>query len=617
MPLTRTFSYQSTLPRLPIPTLTETTSRYLKSIVPLVSPTELKITTDYVNDFTKPGGYGEVLQHRLIEHDKEQPHNWLSDWWLKLAYHSWRDASMINSNWYLLVKNHPATPKILLEDSSTHLRQGKFTEFQIKRAAGMISLMLDYKNSIDNGTLPPEKTRAGPVCMHQYTLIFGVTRRPLAGCDENVQSFPATAKHINVLVRDQIYSVDVFDSNTGSRLPISAIESQLQAVVEDVEKSDAQPPICLLTSEHRDSWAKTYRHLKGLDSVNRESFANIESSLFNVSLDDWVVDKSLTGMARNVFHGERGHNRWFEKCISVVFDNSGRCGVNGEHSPLDALVPATMMEECASREPASDPANVSSSFTLNKPFKLKWVTDESVIEDLKKAQSNADRLIADSDVSVLHFTDYGADFIKKFGKVSPDAYVQMCLQLTYYKIHSKFAPVYESASTRQFLHGRTETCRSLSVEQAEFVLGFLNKQKSSLEKYQLLVKAAKAHVEYITSASQGKGCDRHLLGLRCVIKDGEKPHPLFTDRVFKESTHFRLSTSGLFPAKYVLATGFGAVVPDGYGMNYIFQPDHIKMGIESKKSCKETSTLKYKDTLVETFKELGELCKEINPAAKL
>lgn len=66
------------------------------------------------------------------------------------------------------------------------------------------------------------------------------------------------------------------------------------------------------------------------------------------------------------------------------------------------------------------------------------------------------------------------EFIKKVAKVSPDAYVQMSLQAAYFKLHGKFAPVYETASTRQFKHGRTETCRSLSSEQVAFVKGFFD-----------------------------------------------------------------------------------------------------------------------------------------------
>jgi len=42
----------------------------------------------------------------------------------------------------------------------------------------------------------------------------------------------------------------------------------------------------------------------------------------------------------NVFHALNGHNRWFDTCLTVIVSNDGRCGMNGEHSPLDALIPA-------------------------------------------------------------------------------------------------------------------------------------------------------------------------------------------------------------------------------------------------------------------------------------
>ena len=41
-------------------------------------------------------------------------------------------------------------------------------------------------------------------------------------------------------------------------------------------------------------------------------------------------------------------------------------------------------------------------------------------------------LLDDSDLEVFNFTSYGKTFMKQ-AKCSPDAYVQMVLQLTYYK----------------------------------------------------------------------------------------------------------------------------------------------------------------------------------------
>lgn len=60
-------------------------------------------------------------------------------------------------------------------------------------------------------------------------------------------------------------------------------------------------------------------------------------------------------------------------------------------------------------------------------------------------------------------------------KCSPDAYVQMVLQLAYYRHYGTWTPTYESASTRLFLGGRTETVRSCSVDSVAFVKGFESK----------------------------------------------------------------------------------------------------------------------------------------------
>lgn len=135
--------------------------------------------------------------------------------------------------------------------------------------------------------------------------------------------------------------------------------------------------------------------------------------------------------------------------------------------------------------------------------------------------------------------------------------------------------------------------------------------KKPSEKYKLLQKACIAHVEYIQAASSGKGCDRHMLGLRLCMKEGESA-AMFADPIFKESTSFRLSTSQLFPTRFISATGFGAVVPDGYGMNYIFENDIIKIGVESKLDCKETSTRKFKESLVHVWRDMRVMCEAVN-----
>jgi Choline/Carnitine o-acyltransferase len=52
----------------------------------------------------------------------------------------------------------------------------------------------------------------------------------------------------------------------------------------------------------------------------------------------------------------------------------------------------------------------------------------------------------------------------------PDAYVQMALQLAWYKTRGSFTATYETALTRAFDKARTETIRTLSEDSRAWVL---------------------------------------------------------------------------------------------------------------------------------------------------
>ncbi|KAI8812157.1 acyltransferase ChoActase/COT/CPT [Cladochytrium replicatum] len=604
-----TFSQQAKLPRLPIPALQETAATYLKSLIPVLTPSELQATRNAVEEFIRPGGIGESLQARLVEYDRTQPNSWLERWWLSLAYLGWRESVAVNSNWYILLKDLPSTVE-------PHPLQG-FSSAQVTRAAGIITNALAYMELIDRELIPAEATKDGPICMDQYRRVFGITRVPklpedvLRGVESSVQH-----KHITVHVKDQVFALDVYDRSSGVQLTITALEKQLWHIIELAEKSPDQAPIGVFTAEHRDTWAKVYEHMEAA-LINKASFELIETSLFHIALDDYGVGKGLLTHARNTFHGRGARNRWFDKCLTFIVSNDGRAGLNGEHAPCDALIPAYACDYVGSHEPAQENPNARTPQVLPEPVKLIWKVDAVVDEALKKAFAYVEKLIGDSDMSVVNFAGYGSNFIKSSAKVSPDAYSQMCLQLTYYRLHKSFAPTYETASTRRFLHGRTETCRSLSADSTAFITTFHNANATAIEKHKALQKAAKSHVAYVSMASKGLGCDRHLLGLRLCMKPGEKAK-IFEDSAFTRSTTWRLSTSQLFTSKTLEVCGFGAVYPDGFGINYMILPGSIRYGIECKKSNAHSASAESFAAELETVLTiLGQVCEEASSSAKL
>ncbi|TPX34106.1 hypothetical protein SeMB42_g07377 [Synchytrium endobioticum] len=599
----KTFANQSKLPRLPIPTLEETAKRYLRTLRPLLADAEYARSCHLVADFIKPGGIGRQLQG---QRDAQESNSWLERWWFELAYHSWREPSLVNSNWFIVAEDHPNTPQELLTEGHPTRKNGQYTTWQIRRAAEAITCMLDYKDLIDNELLPPEgNARSGPMCMNQYRLMFGVCRVPKPKCDILVTSHPCPSRHILVLLRDQIYAVYVLDEK--GRVSVSGIEKQLETAIQDVIKSKSEPPICLLTSEHRDTWAEVHKQLEELSSDNQYSFSVIETALFAVALDDYCLPITTDDLCKNAFHGMTGHNRWFDTTCTICITNDGRMGLNSEHSGCDALMPSTMFQFVEAHAPARDPANVASHPSLRAPSKLKWKVNASITKAIENADRNAKKVIANSDLTVLRFTEYGSDYIKASVKTSPDAFSQMAIQLAFYRIHKTVTATYETVLTRKFLHGRTECCRTCSVESKAFVILMDDPNCSASEKLAALRKACDCHTEYSNAASNGKGVDRHLLGLRMLLRPGESAE-IFNDPAYAKSQNFRLSTSGLFPGENILGTGFGAVCEDGYGINYMVAPKVIKYGIESKCSCQQTSSIGFKDALAQAFKDMAALC---------
>ncbi|KAG0245852.1 acyltransferase ChoActase/COT/CPT [Mortierella sp. GBAus27b] len=608
-----TLSLQHTLPKLPVPTLEETLAKYLRSIEPLTTPEELERNKALAKDFIKPGGLGQALQQRLLDVDRAAPNNWLDDtWWISKAYHEWREPLLVNSNWYILMRNehnHPTEFQPTAENPA-------YSTFQVKRAAHVAQQLLDYTDALYSQKIPIEKTRSGPLCMHQYTQLMGVTRIPQHGCDRLAYTpFPSPHKYIVLIAEDQFFKINVY-TDDGQRLLDGDLERLFLQAVKQLKAIKKSAPVGLLTCDQRDAWAIAREHLLVLDPKNRESLQVIENALFCVTLDSaqapTKVDRKtdFAEWAKFGMHGHGGHNRWCDKSLNLVFERDGKFLCHGEHSPCDALIPSLFMDYII-RKP-TDLNAPSSNAVVEAPKHLTFVTDAKAEEHIKGAKATIEALSKNSDCGIIYFDEYGSDYIKKVVKTSPDAYLQMAIQLGYYKQIGQVCATYETGSTRQFRNGRTETTRTLSSESAAFVKAMENSSVKPEEKVKLLRAAVAAHSKYQRDVAAGKGCDRHFLGLRLCLQAGES-HPLFQEPVFAKSTAFLLSTSGLFAGDNFVGTGFGAMYPDGYGINYLAGGKTLKFGTESKFDSKVTSTKQFGEYLRQALRDMRTVVEQTLP----
>lgn len=110
-------------------------------------------------------------------------------------------------------------------------------------------------------------------------------------------------------------------------------------------------------------------------------------------------------------------------------------------------------------------------------------------------------------------------------------------------------------------------------------------------------------------AVNGKGVDRHLLGLKILaMEEGNSKLPaIFTDKSFSESNTWRLSTSNMPGQTYI--SGFGPGITDGYGVCYGTRKSMLQFSITNY-AKKITDSNRFRDTLAKALHDMGALFAE-------
>jgi len=94
------YRYQESLPRLPVPTLSSTASKYLETVRPHLTPSDFSNTEAAVSAFLR-SPLAPELQKRLEARAADPGvKNWLADWWNDTAYMGYRDPVVVFVSYY-------------------------------------------------------------------------------------------------------------------------------------------------------------------------------------------------------------------------------------------------------------------------------------------------------------------------------------------------------------------------------------------------------------------------------------------------------------------------------------------------------------------------------------
>lgn len=394
--------------------------------------------------------------------------------------------------------------------------------------------------------LPPDTLRGTPLCMYQYSRLFGTARIPTDnGC---IIGQDSSAKHVVVLCRGQFYWFDVLDDNHDLIMTERDVALNLDVIVEDAQQTPIQEAakgaLGVLSTENRKIWSGLRDILtRDEDSNNAECLQIVDSALFVVCLDD-SEPSNMSELCANMLCGTsevvKGvqigtcTNRWYDK-LQIIVCKNGSAGINFEHTGVDGhtvlrfasdLYTDTILRwartinglapslwASTSPDPSKrDPSSFGDVSTT--PHKLEWDMIPELSIALRFAETRLADLIQQNEFEILEFKGYGKNFMTSMG-FSPDAFVQMAYQAAYYGLYGRVENTYEPAMTKIYLHGRTEAIRSVTPESVDFVRTFWGENPPQ-KKVDALKKATQVHTTATKECSKAQGQDRHLYALYCV-----------------------------------------------------------------------------------------------------
>ncbi|NXN25022.1 CPT1B palmitoyltransferase, partial [Nycticryphes semicollaris] len=487
------YSFQTSLPKLPVPSVEATISRYLESVRPLMDDEKYGKMEALAKEFKEKTA--PRLQKYLILKSWWTT-NYVSDWWEEYIYLRGRSPLMVNSNYYAMD---------FLYVTPSHI--------QAARAGNVVHSILLYRRKLDRGEIPPMMALGiVPMCSYQSERMFNTTRIP--GKETDTLLHLVDSKHLAVYHKGRFYKVWLYYG--GQVLRPRDLEMQFQRILDD--PSPPQPGeerLAALTAGERVPWAEArarfFSHGK-----NKASLDAIERAAFFLTLDEEEhgyfpgQEGCMDAYAKSLLHGQC-YDRWFDKSFTLVVYKNGKLGANAEHSWADAPIIGHLWEFMLATD----------------KFQLGYTEGGHCLGEPDTLLAPPQRLQWDIPQEVGLTPKYHPP-TDPAGRVlgsphTPWQWGQHPLMTP----HSRPAPpqdkgcfclTYEASMTRLFREGRTETVRSCTAEATAFVRSMADTHQTRGERQHLFKLAAEKHQQMYRMAMTGAGIDRHLFCLYVVSR---------------------------------------------------------------------------------------------------
>ncbi|KAL7976565.1 hypothetical protein Chor_008514, partial [Crotalus horridus] len=587
---------------------------------PFLNQEEYQRTRDIVRRFEN--GIGKELHKKLLKRATLK-RNWLEEWWLNATYLETRLSTQIYHNF--------GGPGSFLEHYWP-IEEGT----QIERGCINVWHTLKFCEQMRKEKVAVHRAGNKPLDMDQFRMLFCTCKVPGIVQDSITNYFKTENEgecpsHLIVLCQGRIFEFNSL--HDGHILSPPELFRQLSYIKKKCENEPEGPGLAALTSEDRISWAKTRDYLIRLHPKNLSLLETIQSSLFVICLDDskpQATPEDYTEITRLALAGNPTL-RWGDKSYNIIAFSNGCFATNCDHAPFDAMVLVTTCSYIDSKIIETEGKWKGSDKVRNIPWpeELVFNLDQKVLNDIARAKEQYYKQTSDLELVNYAFTTFGKALIRKH-HLHPDTFVQIALQLTYYRRHGHPGCCYETATTRQFYHGRTETMRPCTIEAIEWCKSMLDPTVTQGQRKHLMLKAFARHNKLMKECENGRALIIKVLSriidliytVSSQLASFSIQHNSQTILYYSQKFN-RLNGINSVQVidggggNFVLSTSLvgytriaGAVVPmvkHGYGIIYRIRDDRIVVACSAWKSCPDTDAENFCKELFQIFQDIIKL----------
>jgi acyl transferase domain-containing protein/SAM-dependent methyltransferase len=504
----------SAVPKLPLQPLDTVLDSFYASVTAFGTEIELLSLRKAMHDLKAPAGIGEKLHSRLVKLANDPNIDcWLSD---------------IYNQSFWLRRRAPLRPS--MNFFSSHTLDGP-QRSQAEKAAVLTLAAFQFKQQFQRGEVPQDFVNEEPQCMNSFGWLFNAYRRPCVKGDEPLRS--SDDDYIAVMRKGHVYKVPLTDEN--GTLSHSHLVSVFQSIRNAAPRDTCW--VSLLTTAERSHWARVRALATDISPVNEELFSMLEKSLFAVCLDEGSPQTSEERVQRFLF--DDNGNRWNDKTLSFVVCENGASALWCEHSMIDGTtldqLNQTLSQAIITGSPRKS-ASASGAIDGARFTAYPFVSSLEIDAHIELVRQQYQDSIKDTDFATIDIPNFGEDCLRQ-QKLSPKGVLQAIISLAVRRHFGHSPASYEAVSMRSYLLGRLEIYQVHTPEMDSFVSSALTETVSSTTSndLRLLQNAVNTHAAGIANTARGRGWDRQLTALRCVLRDGEEEPAIFNNSLYLQT----------------------------------------------------------------------------------